>query len=202
MLRRLHAAGRGGDAMEHRILIRRDERGAIEGMPLQLMIAVIVAGIALAIILGWVLSIQTPNAIGRVDGTPEPVNIQGDPLAQAATKTVTITLRAYDRKRVASRVEGEVLRLTRAAQQYAVAGGGAETLTLDFRGGLFASVEYVWIGDRPGGSFANVVRYRISGEGERVVLVERPAVSLAGPDNRTLALRPGAYEIHMEVLHD
>ena len=84
--------------MEHRILIRRDERGAIEGMPLQLMIAVIVAGIALAIILGWVLSIQTPNAIGRVDATPETVNIQGVPLAQEATKTVTITVRAYDQK--------------------------------------------------------------------------------------------------------
>ena len=31
--------------MAHRILIRRDERAAIEGLPLQLMIAVIVAGL-------------------------------------------------------------------------------------------------------------------------------------------------------------
>ena len=35
--------------MQHRVFIRKDERGAIEGLPLQLMIAVIVAGIALAI---------------------------------------------------------------------------------------------------------------------------------------------------------
>src|SRR2546428_11762854 len=98
MLRRRHSTGRGGDAMEHRILIRRDERGAIEGMPLQLMIAVIVAGIALAIILGWVLSIQTPNAFFNDAATPETVNIQGVPLAQEATKTVTITVRAYDQK--------------------------------------------------------------------------------------------------------
>jgi hypothetical protein len=84
--------------MEHRILIRRDERGAIEGLPLQLMIAVIVAGIALAIILGWVLSIQTPNAIARVEATPETVAITGVPSAQPATKTVTITVRAFDQK--------------------------------------------------------------------------------------------------------
>jgi hypothetical protein len=141
----------------------RDE-GGIEGLPLQLLIVAIVAGITAPIVYAG--------------------------------------LGAYDHGQVASRVEGEVLRLTRAAQQYAVAGGGAETLTLDFRGGLFVSVEYVWIGDRPGGSFANVVRYRISGEGERVVLVERPTVSLAGPDNRTLALGAGTYEIHLEVLHD
>src|SRR3989449_10815561 len=140
------------------------DAGGIEGLPLQLLIVVIVAGIT------------------------APVVYAG--------------LDAYDRGQVDTRVQGEVLRLTRAAQQYAIAGGGAETLTLDFRGGLFVSVTYVWIGDRPGGSFANVVRYRISGEGERVVLVERPAVSLAGPDNRTLALGPGTYEIHLEVLHD
>jgi len=82
----------------HRILIRRDERAAIEGLPLQLMIAVIVAGIALAIILGWVLSIQTPNAISRVETTPETVSIEGAPATQEATKTVTITVRAFDQR--------------------------------------------------------------------------------------------------------
>ena len=84
--------------MEHRILIRRDERGAIEGLPLQLMIAVIVAGIALAIILGWVLSIRTPNVISRVDSTPETVNIANAPIGRLATATVTITVRAFDQK--------------------------------------------------------------------------------------------------------
>ena len=67
-------------------------------MPLQLMIAVIVAGIALAIVLGWVLSIQTPNVISRVEATPETVSITGAPTNQEATKTVTITVRAFDGK--------------------------------------------------------------------------------------------------------
>ena len=84
--------------MPHRILIRNDRRGAIEGLPLQLMIAVIVAGIALAIVLGWVLSIQTPNVISRVEATPETVSITGAPTSTEATKTVTITVRAFDGK--------------------------------------------------------------------------------------------------------
>lgn len=62
------------------------------------MIAVIVAGIALAIVLGWVLSIQTPNVISRVEATPETVSIAGVPSSQEATKTVTITVRAFDGK--------------------------------------------------------------------------------------------------------
>ena len=141
----------------------RDE-GGIEGLPLQLLIVAIVAGITA-------------------------------PLVYAG-------LDAYDRGEVARRVEGEVLRLTRAAQQYAVAGGGGETFVLDFHNGLFVSVLYVWIGDGAGGPFANVVRYRIAGEGERAVLVERPAVSMAGPDVKTLALAAGRYELHLEVLGD
>ncbi len=84
--------------MAHRILIRRDERAAIEGLPLQLMIAVIVAGIALAIILGWVLSIPAPNAISRVETSPETVSIEDAPANEEATKIVTITIRAFDQR--------------------------------------------------------------------------------------------------------
>jgi len=62
------------------------------------MIAVIVAGVALAIILGWVLSIRTPNVISRVDSTPETVNIANAPMGRLATATVTITVRAFDQK--------------------------------------------------------------------------------------------------------
>jgi hypothetical protein len=46
------------------------------------------------------------------------------------------------------------------------------------------------------------VRYRIAGEGERAVLVEKPTVSMAGPDGKTLVLGAGTYEIHLEVLDD
>src|SRR5437899_10405324 len=112
------------------------DQGGIEGLPLQLMIAVSVAGITA-------------------------------PLVYAG-------LDAYDRGEVARRVEGEVLRLTRAAQQYAVAGGGGETFVLDFHNGLFVSVLYVWIGDGAGGPFANVAPDRTGGGGDRAGLVAAP----------------------------
>src|SRR3989304_6163317 len=45
--------------------LRTDRRGGIEGMPLQLLIMVIVAGLALAVILGWGLSVPPPRAGAR-----------------------------------------------------------------------------------------------------------------------------------------
>ncbi len=84
--------------MSKSIVLRRDRSGAIEGLPLHLMIAVIIAGIALAIILGWVLSIQTPSAIGRVEVSPDTVSINGTAPNREAVATATFTVRAYDQK--------------------------------------------------------------------------------------------------------
>lgn len=83
--------------MPNRVLVR-DRSGAIEGLPLQLMIAVIIAGLALAIVLGWVLSIQTPNAIARVEVSPDTVSITGSMPNQDATSSVTFVVRAFDQR--------------------------------------------------------------------------------------------------------
>jgi len=143
--------------------LHRDAAG-IEGMPLQLLIVAIVAGITV------------------------PVVYAG--------------LDAYDRGQVETRVRGEAFRLMRVAQQYSVAGGGAETLQVDLRGGAFVPLLYLRIGDHGGGPYANVVRYRIGGEDERFVLAEHPTVLMAGTDGETLALGPGTYAIHLEVVDD
>jgi len=101
-------------------------------MPLQLMIAVIVAGIALAIILGWVLSIPSPNAISRVETTPETVSIEGAPANEEASKTVTITIRAFDQK--GNAIAGIVVRLEGAGVHIARADSfdGASDGTVTF----------------------------------------------------------------------
>ena len=62
------------------------------------MIAVIIAGLALAIVLGWVLSIQTPNAIARVEVSPDTVSITGSMPNQDATSSVTFVVRAFDQR--------------------------------------------------------------------------------------------------------
>ncbi len=53
--------------------LRKDRRAAIEGLPLQLMILVIIAGLATTVIVGWMGSIDVPNGIGAV--TVEPGHI-------------------------------------------------------------------------------------------------------------------------------
>lgn len=74
----------------------RDESGGIEGMPLQLLIAVVVAGLVLAIVLGWVLAIDAPAVIKGVSTDPATVDLGKVPMDRAATKTVTIRVTAYD----------------------------------------------------------------------------------------------------------
>src|SRR5438445_12144161 len=95
------------------------DQGGIEGLPLQLLIVAIVAGITA-------------------------------PLVYAG-------LDAYDRGEVARRVEGEVLRPTRAAQQYAVAGGGGEASVLEYHIGLSLSAPYRWRGGGAGAPCASLV---------------------------------------------
>jgi len=46
--------------------LRKNKKGGIEGLPLQLMIVVLVAALGTAVIVGWVGSIDTPTSIGKV----------------------------------------------------------------------------------------------------------------------------------------
>ncbi len=74
----------------------RDETGGIEGMPLQLMIMVIVAGLTLAVVLGWILSVQTPAVIKGVSTSPATVDLGNIPIDQQASRGVSVTVAAYD----------------------------------------------------------------------------------------------------------
>lgn len=50
--------------------LQRDRGGAIEGLPLQLMILVIIAGLATTVIVGWMGAIDMPKGIGSVQVEP------------------------------------------------------------------------------------------------------------------------------------
>jgi len=91
---------RGGVSLVEEAEMRpvRDESGGIEGMPLQLMIMVIVAGLVLAVILGWTLSIQGPAVIKSVSTDPVSVDLGNIPEDLAASKALTIRVTAYDAK--------------------------------------------------------------------------------------------------------
>jgi hypothetical protein len=53
-----------------RTSLKGDVEGGIEGLPLQLLIMVVVAGLGLTIVMGWMGSISTPKSIGDVFVTP------------------------------------------------------------------------------------------------------------------------------------
>ena len=46
--------------------LRKNKKGGIEGLPLQLMIIIMVATLGTAIIVGWMGNIEEPHSIGKV----------------------------------------------------------------------------------------------------------------------------------------
>lgn len=61
--------------------LTKDSQGSIEGLPLQLLIAVVVSGIVLAIVLGWLASIEPPKSIRSIqvtDGNEQVDSIEFD----------------------------------------------------------------------------------------------------------------------------
>jgi hypothetical protein len=113
----------------------RDETGGIEGMPLQLMITVIVAGLVLAVVLGWVLTIQSPSVIKSVSTDPASVDLGNIPEDLAASKTVTIRVTPYDAEGAPIRdavvtAEGAIARTVVAFDKDDGASDGTVTLTV------------------------------------------------------------------------
>lgn len=74
--------------------IRLDERGALEGMPLQLIIMVVIAGIAISIVIAWLTIFTAPDLakMELISSTPstDPVRI--------TENTTAITIKAWDTK--------------------------------------------------------------------------------------------------------
>ena len=82
--------------------VGRDCQGGIEGLPLQLLIMVVIAGLGLTVILGWMNSISAPHSIGEVYVTPSEILVydsDGDGLysAEIAALVVTVTDQEGDR---------------------------------------------------------------------------------------------------------
>jgi hypothetical protein len=82
--------------------MRHDCRGGIEGLPLQLLIMVVVAGLGLTIIMGWMNSISAPHSIGEVFVNPSEIAVydadkDGLYTREGLTITVTVTDQSGDR---------------------------------------------------------------------------------------------------------
>jgi len=79
-----------------------DSCGGIEGLPLQLLIMVVIAGLGLTIIMGWMNSISAPHSIGEIFVTPSEVFVHdqdndGIYTTDGLMMTVTVTDQSGDR---------------------------------------------------------------------------------------------------------
>ena len=73
--------------------MKGDLDAGIEGLPLQLLIMVVVAGLGLTIVMGWMNSISTPKSIGDVFVTPGEIFVHdddGDGLYTRCGLTITV----------------------------------------------------------------------------------------------------------------
>ncbi len=57
--------------------LRKDRKGSIEGLPLQLMIVILIATMGTAILLGWMGNIDTPDSIGAVEILSDDIELDG-----------------------------------------------------------------------------------------------------------------------------
>jgi hypothetical protein len=58
--------------------IGKDRNGGIEGLPLQLLIIVLVAGVGSAIIMGWMGGLEAPESIGSVHSSMNEILLDDD----------------------------------------------------------------------------------------------------------------------------
>ena len=93
--------GKRGKKMPFDRRIRRDNSGAVEGLPLQLIIIVAIAAIVLVIVLGWLAPWQSKVDLDML--TVSPATLDSDVAA-------TITVTAWDTK--GNHLEGVVVEIS------------------------------------------------------------------------------------------
>jgi hypothetical protein len=81
--------------MRMRRQFKKNRSGGIEGLPLQLMIMVLIAGVGSAVLLGWMGNLNAPQSIGSVTSTPMEIvahDGNGDGIYEASSVDLTITV--------------------------------------------------------------------------------------------------------------
>ena len=71
--------------------MRKNKKGGIEGLPLQLLIIIVVASLGLTMMVGWMNNIEEPSTISRVE-------IISDPAESDYDKDFDLTFIVYDNK--------------------------------------------------------------------------------------------------------
>ena len=85
--------------------------------------------------------------------------------------------------------------IVHAAQDFYLAGGGAQTVRVDFGGAVTVHVEYITIGDARGGPWSATVSYKLTGLSP-VFLLSDPPIPMTSGDG-PLRLGPGRHVVRV-----
>jgi len=116
-------------------------------------------------------------------------------VAGLAVPAIVGGLSAYETGSASERALQAIDAVVRVAQSLYLAGDGAEDVRVDLGGGVTARVEYVSIGDAPGGARMPTASYKISGEAVAFLLAD-PPVPMA-TDGGPLLLAAGAHTVRV-----
>jgi len=126
--------------------LTRDRFGGIEGLPLQLLIMVVVAGLGLTIIMGWMNSIAAPHSIGEILVSPSEILVYDDDGDGIYTRTgILMTVTVTDEK--GDRLEGATV-LLEGANVRTASGGGVRGVTDSHGQVLFTDLSVEHFGAR------------------------------------------------------
>jgi|SRR5437867_1466513 len=104
-------------------------------------------------------------------------------------------LSAYEAGQISVRVEQGIDVIVRAAEDFYLAGGGAQTIRVDLDGGATIHVEYVLLGDAAGGPRATTASYKLTGQ-PVVFIRSNPPVPMEGEEG-PLRLGPGRHTVRV-----
>lgn len=108
--------------------IKQDVMAGIEGLPLQLMIMVIIAGLGTTVILGWMSGLEAPDSIGSVHSSPGEIIVtdeDGDGIFSCSDIAIHITVL----DRAGNGVQGASVLLEGAGISYDLSKGAVHGMT-------------------------------------------------------------------------
>ncbi len=137
---------------------------------------------------------------GSVEGLPLQLIITAIVLA-ITVPMMFGALRTYDITRTATEMDKLVEDIASRAQLVFVSGpGNSILLEISVPTPSFGNIEYLRLGDNPGGNFSSTIRYRMSSGGEVIHVIESPNVPVVSPSETFLDIMPGKYELMLKCI--
>ena len=112
-------------------------------------------------------------------------------------------LQAYDRMQAQENVRSEVEHLALAARQVYLGGTGSQrAIQFNPDGGMFYKLDWISIGDAPGGQNESAIFYCFGDSSTRAILISNPQVPLRGEDGDAVHLGPGRHSLVLQSKQD